>query len=132
MATLPVLTTLLVLATLAAMLAVLSVALPRRSVVPWAARTVITSGTVLLSSSKRRTSTGKVTVRVILDTALLRVQKTAQRPLVALLSRNNCVRLAHRHRLLLLAALIHLSTTGWCSTAAGRAASGLQPLASGL
>ena len=101
------------------MLAVLSVALPRRSVVPWAARTVITSGTVLLSSSNRCTNTGMVTLRVMLEAALVRVQKLALRPLVALLARSDCVRLAHRHRLVLLAALIHLSTTGWCSTAAG-------------
>jgi hypothetical protein len=37
---------------------------------------------------------GKFTLRVMLEAALLRVQKTAQRPLVALLARSDCVRLA--------------------------------------
>lgn len=122
LATWLLLTTLLLLATLllltatllllTATLSVLSIALPSRSVVPRAARAVVASGTVLLSSSGYRTSTGMVSIRVMLAAAFLRVQIFALRTLVALLARVECVRLEHRQWLLLLASLIPLSTTG--------------------
>ena len=116
------LTTTLVLLTLllmTAMLTVLSIALPSLSVVPWAAWTVVTSGTVLRSGSGSCTNTGMVTRRVILDAALVGVQIRALRPEVTVLARSDYVRLAQRPGLLLLASLIPLSTTGWCSTIAG-------------
>jgi hypothetical protein len=78
-----------------AMLTVLSIAWPSLSVESWASRTVM-SGTVLLSSSPRRTSTGMVTLRVILEAALLRVQILALRPQVTILARS-CVQQADRH-----------------------------------
>jgi hypothetical protein len=93
------------------LLTVLSIALPSLSVVPWA--------TVLLGSSGCRMSAGMVTLRVILDAALLRVQIRTLRPPVTVLALSDCVLLAHRHYLLLLASLIRLSTTGRCSTIAG-------------
>jgi hypothetical protein len=115
--TMLLLTTLLL---MTATLTVLSIALPSQSVVPWAALTVVTSGTVLLSISESCTSSpGMVTRRVILAAARLGVQITAQRPLVTILARSDCVLLADRPRLRLLASLIILPTTGWCSTIAG-------------
>jgi hypothetical protein len=117
-----VLTTLLLttLLLLTAMLTVLSIALPSLSVVPWAAWTVVTSVTVLRSSSESCTSsTGMVTRRVMFAAALLGVQKLALRPLVTVHARSDCVLLADRPRLLLLASRIPLSTTWWRSTIAG-------------
>ena len=115
------LTTLLLITLLlmTALLTVLSIAWPSLSVESWAAWTVVTSGTVLLSSSKRRTSTGTVTLRVILDASRLGVQIPALRPQVTILARSDCVQLADRQWLLLLASLIIRSTTGRCSTIAG-------------